>query len=242
MHSCFLVELEHSYLLFDYFNGTRQEDYKREIVLPELKKEKWLYVFSSHFHMDHFGIEVLQWKKERENISYIFSKDIRLGDNFLIRQGYSPKIKEDILFVKPRKEYECRNLKIRTLFSTDAGVAYVIETEGKRIYHAGDLNWWYWENESDQEKKNMERHYKNYLEDISGMKIDLSFVPYDPRLQDKAICGIEYFLQVTRTKALLPMHFWSDFHALKNIEKQLAPDVETRIYLPKEEGDTFLIS
>ena len=42
MHSCYLVELERSYLLFDYFNGMLQEDYQREIVLPELKEEKWL--------------------------------------------------------------------------------------------------------------------------------------------------------------------------------------------------------
>ena len=241
MHSCYLVELERSYLLFDYFNGMLQEDYQREIVLPELKEEKWLYVFSSHFHIDHFGIEVLQWKQKRENISYIFSKDIRLGDNFLIRHGYSPEIKEEILFVKPCKQFECRELKSHTLFSTDAGVAYVVEAEGKRIYHAGDLNWWYWDNESDQEKKNMERHYKDYLQDIAGVEIDLAFVPYDPRLQDKAICGIEYFLQVTRTKALFPIHFWGEFDVLENIEKQLVPDTDTEIYLPAQEGDTFLL-
>ena len=38
-------------------------------------------------------------------------------------------------------------VRIRTLKSTDEGVAFLVEAEGKSIYHAGDLNWWYWEGE-----------------------------------------------------------------------------------------------
>ena len=47
-HSCFVLETEMSILIFDYWldlNG---------VVPPFLKKDKPVYVFSSHFHEDHF--------------------------------------------------------------------------------------------------------------------------------------------------------------------------------------------
>ena len=42
--------------------------------------------------------------------------------------------------------------EIRTLRSTDEGVAFVVHYAGKTIYHAGDLNWWHWEGEPDEKK------------------------------------------------------------------------------------------
>ena len=47
-HSGFVLETEKSILIFDYWldlNG---------VVPPFLKKDKPVYVFSSHFHEDHF--------------------------------------------------------------------------------------------------------------------------------------------------------------------------------------------
>lgn len=43
-HSCFAVELEHSVLVFDYYQGE----------LPLWNPEKTIYVFVSHRHYDHF--------------------------------------------------------------------------------------------------------------------------------------------------------------------------------------------
>jgi L-ascorbate metabolism protein UlaG (beta-lactamase superfamily) len=48
-HSGFVLETEMSILIFDYWldlNG---------VVPPFLKKDKPIYVFSSHFHEDHFN-------------------------------------------------------------------------------------------------------------------------------------------------------------------------------------------
>jgi hypothetical protein len=36
-----------------------------------LQSEKPLYVFSSHFHEDHFTREIFEWRKQKENITYI---------------------------------------------------------------------------------------------------------------------------------------------------------------------------
>lgn len=48
-HSCFAVELEHSVLVFDYYQGE----------LPLWNPEKTIYVFVSHRHYDHFSKEFL---------------------------------------------------------------------------------------------------------------------------------------------------------------------------------------
>ena len=67
MHSCFLVELDDRYLLFDYFD----KEVVRDVVdfkggLPELDPGKCLYVFASHSHKDHWWLENLRWGTQRE--------------------------------------------------------------------------------------------------------------------------------------------------------------------------------
>lgn len=57
-HSGFLAELEHTILLFDYYQGE----------LPELPDEKMLYVFASHRHPDHFNPEVFRLAEGREDV------------------------------------------------------------------------------------------------------------------------------------------------------------------------------
>ena len=65
-HSGFAVELEDKILLFDYYKGE----------LPVLDRSKRLYVFVSHRHGDHYNREILSFREKRENVTYIFSKDI----------------------------------------------------------------------------------------------------------------------------------------------------------------------
>ena len=89
-HSCFLVELDDRLLLFDYFDRDTIKDIGYEGKLPKLPEDKRLYVFASHSHKDHFSLEVLRWAKERPDTRYILSKDIRLGRNYLVRNGIDP--------------------------------------------------------------------------------------------------------------------------------------------------------
>ena len=101
MHSCFLVELSDRYLLFDYFDKNVVSDMVQfSGCLPELDPDKYLYVFASHSHKDHWCMENLRWADTRDNIKYILSKDIRLGKNYLIRNGFDLSIKNKVLFVR----------------------------------------------------------------------------------------------------------------------------------------------
>ena len=177
MHSCFVVELDDRYLLFDFFNKeviADTVDYAG--CLPEFSKDKKLYVFASHSHKDHWWVQNLKLGYEMVAVKYILSKDIRLGRNFLVRNGIAPSIKENIHFVKPLSKYKVDDMEIETLRSTDAGVAFVVNVSGKRIYHAGDLSWWNVEGRGELYGEVYGREYKRALRPLVNKRIDVAFV------------------------------------------------------------------
>ncbi|MCI8597516.1 MAG: MBL fold metallo-hydrolase [Lachnospiraceae bacterium] len=202
-HSSFLVELESSVLIFDYFKGT----------LPEFDPGKEIYFFASHKHGDHYDPMIFQYADRWEHVSYILSKEIRTKG---IARG--EKQSEQIFSLGKDQDLEVGALKIHTLRSTDLGVAFLIETEGKRIYHAGDLNWWHWEGEDKGWNYQMEQNYKKELAKIAGQSFDVAFVPLDPRLGHAFDWGMKTFMEVTHTKLVYPMHFWGDFTVCRQLK------------------------
>ena len=100
-----------------------------------LKKDKPIYVFSSHFHEDHFNSAIFEWRKQHDKITYILSKDI-----YKHRRAQSEDA--DVWLAKGGT-WSDGTVSVWALGSTDSGVSWIVETEGKRIFHAGDLNNWY---------------------------------------------------------------------------------------------------
>ena len=128
-HSGFVLETEKSILIFDYWldlNG---------VVPTFLKKDKPVYVFSSHFHEDHFNKAIFEWRKQHENITYILSKDV-------YKHRRANKEDADVWLAKGGT-WSDGTISVCALGSTDSGVSWLVETEGKRIFHAGDLNNWH---------------------------------------------------------------------------------------------------
>uniref|UniRef100_UPI000ABCEFA9 MBL fold metallo-hydrolase n=1 Tax=Mediterraneibacter glycyrrhizinilyticus TaxID=342942 RepID=UPI000ABCEFA9 len=128
-HSGFLVEMDDACFLFDYYKGE----------IPDIDREKQLFVFVSHGHYDHYKKEIFRLAEREKETYYILPEEIKIPKE--------PKVKlsEDrLILTVPGGEYEAAGCKIRTLRSTDEGVAYLVSYRGKRIYHAGDLNWWHW--------------------------------------------------------------------------------------------------
>lgn len=212
-HSGFAVELEKCNLLFDYYTGS----------LPVFSKEKALLVFSSHSHPDHFNWKILRLAEEYPRIHYFLGNDIRLGEKWLKEKGIDLAIKEKVtrLFGGAETVWEdggC-SVKVRTLKSTDAGVAFVIETQGKRIYHAGDLNWWHWIGEPDAENEEMGIAYRKEIDRLTGEHFDLSFVPLDPRLESAFFWGMDYFLEKTDSPAVFPMHMWGKYSTVSKYKR-----------------------
>lgn len=208
MHSSFLVEIKECFLLFDYFDGTKVPAFNRSIKLPTISG-KPIFAFASHSHKDHYDISLLKLKEKYPDITFILSKDIRLGENFMKRNGINPALKSEITFVKPGNHYEVKGLKIDTLHSSDSGVAFVINAFGKKIYHGGDLNWWHWDTMTQKEQAYEEMLYKTCIDPIRGMHFDVAMVPKDPRLGDAAALGFDYFLEIAGADNIYPMHMWN---------------------------------
>lgn len=212
-HSGFSVELDRAVLLFDYYTGK----------LPEWTKEKALLVFASHCHPDHFNWEILKLAGQYSEIHYFFGNDIRLGNKWLREKGIPETIKEKITRLSGGRQasYEEKGavVKVSALKSTDSGVAFVVETEGRRLYHAGDLNWWHWNGEPDEENEAMGRAYRREIDTLAGEYFDAAFVPLDPRLGDASFLGIDYFIQKTNAGAIFPMHLWGEYETVARYKR-----------------------
>lgn len=205
-HSGFAAEVGDTVLIFDYFKGD----------LPEFGKDKKIFVFASHRHYDHFKKKIYDWMNLYPEITYILSDDIP-----------PKKYMDRTVFIGPDSEREIHGIKVRTLKSTDEGVAFFVSAEGRTIYHAGDLNWWHWEEEGSVYNEMMKRNYQYAISKIEGEHIDAAFVPVDPRLGEQFYYGIDWFMRHTDTNAVFPMHFWGK-HSVCERLKGLEETVEYR--------------
>ena len=227
-HSCFVAETEEKVLIFFFFLNGKVKGYHFTGVLPEFDPNKQVYVFASHFHQDHFDPAVLKWADRYAKIHYVLSKDIRLSNRYLEKNGISPSVKEKITFVTHGKQYQIDDMKIRTLRSTDAGVAFLISTEGKCIYHAGDLNLWKWEGAGELVNGKEAREYKREINKLADYEIDAAFVPLDSRQGKYAFEGMLYFMEHVDVKAVFPMHMWQDYSYIAKFKSKVSNGVFAR--------------
>lgn len=75
-----------------------------------------------------------------------------------------------------------------------------MKVEGKTIYHAGDLNWWHWNGEPEEDNEYYKKTFQDEMKYLEGKKIDLAFMLLDPRQEDKYCWGMNYFLEHTDSK------------------------------------------
>ena len=190
-HSCFLVETTECYLLFDYYCG--------EVPLPAFDPAKPLLLFSSHAHHDHFSKEIFALRNRYPSAVFVLSADIP------VPATVQP-------FTCPMLPHEHRLLQlaggraavsIDTLRSNDEGVAFIIQLGDLCIYHAGDLNNWWWD--GDVEDQKLADIYHEELERIRGRHFTAAFTPLDPRLKGWWK-GIEDFMHYADADAIFPMH------------------------------------
>ena len=146
------------------------------------------------------------------DVRFLLGKDIRLTERNRARWNLSNDVAARCLALGGGETVSpIPGVTVETLPSTDEGVAFLISLEGKTIFHAGDLNWWHWEGEDKAWNRNMEVNFKLYCEPLRGRHVDLAMFPVDPRLGEDGFRGARYFLELTDTACLLPMHQWEQF-------------------------------
>lgn len=221
-HSAFLIEVDDKVIIFDYFGGDRVNGFEFKGKIPEYAPDTKIYMFSSHSHQDHYDMDVLRLSDKYENIKYVFSRDIRISPNFLSKHGIDPKVRERVLFVVPDKEYEIDDIKIKTLRSTDSGVAFYVNVNGVTLFHAGDLNDWHYEGAGDLINGRMKRSFRHEINRLKDKPINLAFVPMDPRLGAYATNAVDYVLRNTDAEFVFPMHMWQDYSYINQYKKTIS--------------------
>lgn len=241
-HSCFLIEVDEKVLIFDWFGGDRVNGFHFGGVLPEYEPDTPIYVFASHKHQDHFDMDVLHLAEKYSNIHFILSKDCKMSPHFLSKHGFPENIREKILYVGIDDTYKLDDLKIETFRSTDAGVAFFVETRGAGFFHAGDLNDWKWDGAGDLINGKMDRDYKREIRKLTKRKIHLAFLPLDPRQGQYQTLGIGYFIKNTDADYIFPMHMWQDYSGIQAYKKTITnAAVAERIVEISHENQIFKI-
>lgn len=201
-HSGFAIEADGYSVLVDYYKDPSGKGGKGFVHEELLQRPGPLYVLASHFHPDHFNPEVLGWKAEKADIRYIFSKDI------LKHRRAKP---DDAFYIQKGETYADERITVKAFGSTDVGVSFLIETGGKLIFHAGDLNNWHWKDESTPaEAVEAERNYLRELDALARAvdRLDLALFPVDPRMGTDFMRGAQQFIDRIPTAIFVPMHFW----------------------------------
>jgi len=212
-HSCFLVETDRFYYLFDYEKG----------YMPEMDAAKPVFVLSSHGHADHYNPEVFPLLVDAgmRHVRAILSDDIEVPAGI------------DTLQVAPGREYDLGpEQRLVTFQSTDVGVAFLIEDQGKLIYHAGDLNDWVWAEEGDAYNAQMTLDYCSQIkllsEKLNHREIDVAFVVLDPRQEKDYDRGLCRFMENIAAKQVYPMHYWGKPEVIAAFLKD-HPEYKSRI-------------
>lgn len=206
-HSGFYLEFDNINVVIDYYKGD----------LDGIDKSKKTFVMSTHSHRDHFNKDIFKLFKDYDEVVYVLSDDIELeGVNL-----YNASTDKNINFVSMNSKYEIDEIKIETFESTDLGIAILMDIEGKKIYHAGDLNWWTWHGyETEEEYKNMTDRFLNEMKKFEGREIDLAMLVLDPRQGERYYWGVEKFLSITKTKYFVPMHLWDKYETIDKFKQE----------------------
>lgn len=226
-HSGFFVEGEHCCLLFDYYRGE----------IPALPDGKKLFVFASHRHHDHFNPEIFKLDADY----WILGRDFSLSPGIRMKYGVDDAKYARCRRMKTDAQLDLDEIRVLALRSTDEGAAFVVEFEGKRIYHAGDLNQWVWR-EDEKYDAQMTRDYLAEIEKLRGLAFDCAFLPVDPRQDEDFYLGADSFIRMHQPKWVFPMHLWEDYDTIRRFrEHDCAKGYRDTIVEIRKPGEDFEI-
>lgn len=212
--SGFIIESKSAILIVDYFRASNEAlIYLHNILKTTTKK---VYVLASHSHSDHFNKEIFSWLSLNDEITYILPSDIILD----LKES---RLIDKIAILDKFETFFDNILLVKAYGSTDLGVSFYIEIDDKKLFHAGDLNNWHWNNAfSEKEIEEAESFYLSELSFITNdiKSIDILFFPLDPRLGKDYAKGAIQFMAKIKTEVLIPMHFSDkelDYIELQNL-------------------------
>lgn len=233
-HSGFDLQAEGVTVVIDYWRDTmgKETGWLHDLLHSATGS---IYVLSSHFHPDHFNPEVLRWREQHPQIHYLFSADI-------LRHRRAPR--EAATYLHKGDCYSDGQLQVKAFGSTDVGISFLIDLQGVRLFHAGDLNNWHWSEESTPEEiRKAEGDYLAELRDLQreAPQVDVALFPVDRRMGRDYMRGATQFVDSIKTTTFVPMHFSEDYEG-GNAFRSIAEAHGCRFISLHHRGETVEIS
>ncbi len=194
-HSGFHIEYEDKVILFDVFNHLEQYENK-EIIC-----------FVTHSHSDHYSPAIKELMNKNK-VTYIVSDDVPMT------------VGENVYKVKQGDEISVEGFDIKVFGTTDLGVSYLVKVGAESIFHAGDLNWWHWENNDQSSQQQEKEMYQLEIEKLIGHAIDFAFIPVDYRLKTFSRLGMDYFIEKLAPSYVIPMHFAAEYDSIQHLKSK----------------------
>ncbi|MGL4254158.1 MAG: MBL fold metallo-hydrolase [Fusobacteriaceae bacterium] len=231
-NSGFIYEDSKNVFIFDFYRDSSRNENIVQNYLNEVSKDKKIVVFVSHGHHDHYSKDIFKWRELRENITYVISNDVT--------EAYDFRDERTKFIGRDESIFIYSGVTVHSFGSTDIGVSFLIDTGDKILFHGGDLNWWDWGDEDNEEESAfMEKSYKSIVKDIKtylkSKTLNLAFFPVDPRLEERAYKGALYFIDEIAPEKIVPMHF-GDYFQICGQLKVLCEDKKTVVAEIKPDG------
>lgn len=219
-HCGFEIVLDRHVLIFDFIpKGSPGAGFISHAVLSPFDRGKNVVFFSSCRNPDHFSPEIFKYIHTLPHVRYVFSSDIKIGDELKNQYHLFEYDMRKIKKMHPRTDLELGEIKIKSLRSTGSGVSYVVDCEGLRLYHAGNMNIWNLGDTEDLMYQTEKSSYRRELKIIKGTHVDLAFVVLDGRLGRTSFDGIKYYLMNITTDLIFPMHLFGKYDLVRELKR-----------------------
>ena len=228
-HSAICVEMDEALLVFDYFMPSLGDGMASgSISDEEIKNAKRVYVFVSHSHGDHFNRCIFDWEKLNPNVTYLIDDTVSYPHEKAVKMSRG-------------ETFDDGYLRAVEFGSTDIGGSFYVECEGKRLFHAGDLNYWHWRDEGDENySRQMELYFDREMKYLRAkvQDIDFAFFPVDKRQGSGYDEGADMFIELMKPLSFVPIHFVDFADTLAFVAKHLGG--QTKVFAVKKNGDKLL--
>lgn len=226
-HSCFVLEINKRFFLFDYPEDTHLPAGAADVVRQKVSR-KDLFVFVSHGHDDHFHKELTSVVAPAATARFVVSDDVP--------DMFPESVPADALVVEPDEEYRFEGMTIETLMANDLGVAFIIETDGVVVYFGADLAEWIWPEMAPAAVRFTEKYFQEAVDRVKARGVDIAFHNVDRRLENLG-GGLKFAARV-QPPVFVPMHGFGETAWYADLDYGCDP-AATRVFLYRRPGDAL---
>ena len=216
-HSGFAIESSDgsATLIFDYYTDHAC------VIESILERAQKVYVFVSHSHRDHLCYDIFDWHGHYPIARYVIANECRRKLKRAIDLDSLP-----VTFLHHDEDWSDDCIAVHAFNSTDVGVSFLVDIDGKRLYHAGDYTCWVMEGYNEAATRKARGDFNVILKAIVlyAPEIDVVMMPVVPNMGGDFTYGARELLKAVQCSLFIPMHMWGRDREATKFELYRNPD------------------